>query len=377
MLSHEAATAKLKLDIAYQLAHQLREKIPDIMDIWERMVRNALSAARSLQASDLKDSLPEVLENLAQAMECNDGCDHPEVKIAREHGKERSQFPQYTIEQIILEYRFLRRAIFQVLEGDIPDRELDIILNAIEVGISEAASEFSKQQHQFREQFISTLAHDLRNPLTALKMNAEMILRNPEKVGPVQTLATRILEISTRTDCMIQDLLDSNLVQIGKTLPLEIKKFELRSLMKSIVDDMKTIYGERFILNEGNPIFGYWDASLLQRAIENLITNAIKYGDPKGLVKVTILPWDEKVEISVHNEGPPIPAVEQDMIFNHSYRATHAHGGWGIGLHLVKGAAEAHGGVVSVVSRENEGSTFAILIPVDCRATDASTEHIH
>ena len=148
------------------LANRLRMEIPNILNLWEKSVRKEVKAARDLHPTDLKNFLPKFLENLAEALEFQVKGSMPEIKVAREHGKERSTYPQYTLPQIIAEYRLLRRAIFEVLGQNITNEERDTIIDAIEIGISESASEFTKQQFQFREQFVTMLAHDLRNPLS-------------------------------------------------------------------------------------------------------------------------------------------------------------------------------------------------------------------
>lgn len=131
------------------LADRLRKEIPNILELWESWVRQEVTAARSLEEPDLKDSFPKILETLPQALEIEGSSS--QLNAAKEHGKQRSTFPQYTPEQIISEYRVLRRAIFEVLGKNVTDKERDIIIDAIEISISEAASEFTDQQHQIRE----------------------------------------------------------------------------------------------------------------------------------------------------------------------------------------------------------------------------------
>ena len=354
------------------IAKLLRQKISNILILWERWVRKEVEAARELHPTDLKNSLPKVLENLAQALEYQAKGGLPEVKVAREHGRERSAFPQYTLEQIIAEYRLLRRAIFEVIGKNISDQERDTIIDAIEIGISESASEFTKQQFAFREQFVSMLAHDLRNPLSAAKTSAQLILRTPVKSKVVETMAVRIVSTIDRTDNLIKDLLDSNLVQMGQKIPLEITECNLYSVIKSSLEEVTSIYGERFKINSDPHIVGYWDPKMLQRAVGNLLTNAIKYGSPNSPVLITMSLAASQVQIDIHNEGEVIPLREQKGLFDNFYRTSgvrEGHSvGWGLGLFLVKGAILAHGGSVSVKSRENDGTTFTLTFPKDCRS---------
>ncbi len=352
------------------LSDILQEEAGNILDKWEEQVRLEVEAARHLHSSDLKNSLPKFLENLAHALEHKEGNVKFEAKVAREHGKERSTFPRYNLEQIISEYRILRRTIFSVL-GEVPPQDRNAIIDAIELGIAEAASEFARQQYQLREKFVSTLAHDLRTPLTVAKASAQLILRSPEKTNSIQVIASRIVSTIDRTDRMIKDLLDANQSQMGQKLHLDIERCDLLSIGRIAIEDATSILGDHFILKSDSSVMGYWDPMMLQRAIGNLLSNAVKYGTPGSHVNVTITQKENKARIAVHNQGKPIPEDEQEEIFDNFYRIVTAKSGftqgWGIGLFLVKAAATAHGGIVKVQSGEKTGTTFTIILPTDCR----------
>ena len=362
-------------------SERLRQNRDQILDLWEIRVRAEVVAAKNLKPSDLKDSIPEVIANLANALEKGDGSEQPEISVARKHGRERSNFAQYSIEQIIFEYRLLRRTIFDVLGTKIPidPNERDTIIDAIEVGISEATAEFASQQYQLREQFISALAHDLRNPLTAAKTSAQLILRFPERVDMIQMLSARIVDTIGRTDRMIQDLLDSNQVRAGGKLPLKIQSGDLRVIAKTTLEETASVQGDHFLLEATDSvIMGYWDISYLKRAIENLATNAIKYGRPDTDVIVTLSETPTTVTVEVFNEGEPLSGSEKIAIFHPFHRSLSARSGmkqgWGIGLSLVRAVAEAHGGVISVESPVNNGTTFTLTILKDSRFPEKEVE---
>jgi signal transduction histidine kinase len=275
------------------LADQLRKEKNNILEHWEKIVRRDIAASHQLKTSDLKNSLPSFLENLAFTFEGENRTF--EAKVAREHGRERATFPHYTLEQIITEYRILRKIVFSVL-GELSPQDRDSIIDAIELGITEAASEFAQQQYQLREKFVSMLAHDLRNPLTVAKTSAQLILRNPEKIESIQVMASRIVDTIDRTDRMIKDLLDSNLSQMGQKLGLKIEASDLRSLAKMILEEATSMYGNYFVLEADVSIVGYWDPTLLQRAIGNLLSNAVKYGSPENPIKITIAQEEARVK---------------------------------------------------------------------------------
>jgi signal transduction histidine kinase len=145
---------------------------------------------------------------------------------------------------------------------------------------------------------------------------------------------------------------------------------DIRDLLREIQADTLTLHGHALHCEERS-IQGWWDRGALKRAVENLISNAIKYGCPHTPVTVRTDEVHERLMLSVHNEGDPIPADEQECIFQMYRRAESAKNsvkqGWGIGLPYVRAVAESHGGSIGVDSGAGRGTTFIIDIPLDGR----------
>jgi signal transduction histidine kinase len=146
-----------------------------------------------------------------------------------------------------------------------------------------------------------------------------------------------------------------------------MKPCNLSVLIHETLEELTTIYGNRFHFEPDSEIIGNWSPDNLRRAIENLVVNAIKYGDPRQPITITIEKHGNRVDISVHNFGNPIGLEEQATLFKPFHRlisdTTSGKKGWGIGLSLVKGIAEAHGGTVKVYSTPKEGTIFALRLP--------------
>jgi PAS domain S-box-containing protein len=226
-------------------------------------------------------------------------------------------------------------------------------------------------EKNLREQFISTLSHDLRTPLTAAKMGAQLIVRHPDEHQRHLVQGARIIKQIERADKMIQDLLDTSRIRAGEKIPLEISECDLRKIAEETLSDLAMSHGERFVLEATGPVTGYWSCSHLRRVIENLTTNAIKYGSARAPVKVILHQADDHVELIVHNEGDPISKNEQKNIFKPFARTQSAMAsgqiGWGLGLILVRGVAESHGGSVRVESSGTKGTSFIVSLPCDSR----------
>jgi signal transduction histidine kinase len=126
--------------------------------------------------------------------------------------------------------------------------------------------------------------------------------------------------------------------------------------------------------------WGFWSAREMRRAIWNLASNAIKYGDQKTRVEIRIKSAGATVELAVHNHGPVIPQGDRDLLFEPFGRAISvraaAKRGWGLGLTLVKGCVEAHGGVVEIESDPQEGTTFTLRFPSDAAPFQPRTDAV-
>jgi signal transduction histidine kinase len=152
-------------------------------------------------------------------------------------------------------------------------------------------------------------------------------------------------------------------------MPLRISERNMLSVIEDIVVDLSRKDQNRLHIN-GAAVHGHWDGEALTRAIENLVSNAIKYGEPDSPITINLVAREGRVIIYVINQGKPIPIEDQEVLFQVYRRAnaarTSGKKGWGIGLALVRGVAEAHGGSVSIDSA-NGRTTFLIDIPQDAR----------
>lgn len=135
-------------------------------------------------------------------------------------------------------------------------------------------------EQELRERFVSTLSHDLRNPLAAAKTSAEIIVRYPCQMEKHSALGSRIVRNVERADKMIQDLLDTNRIRAGERLPLLVSKCDLLETTNATLQELSMAAGDRFVLNAEESVVGYWSCEQLRRVIANLVTNALRYGTP-------------------------------------------------------------------------------------------------
>lgn len=220
-----------------------------------------------------------------------------------------------------------------------------------------------------RERFVSLLAHDLRGPLSTARLATDLLAQRTDSRDERHGLATKIGHAIDRLDHMIRDLLDANRIRAGERLPLRLGACDLCALAGRVAEEARALHGDRFVVTCDEPTHGTWGEEELYRALWNLVINAVKYGDPAVPITLTVGRANDMARVSVHNAGAPIPLDEQAHLFDAHARTATARTsgriGWGLGLALVRGCAEAHGGRVSLHSDAATGTTFAIELPFD------------
>jgi signal transduction histidine kinase len=341
---------------------------------WGKRLRQTVKEAEQLPHPILINTFPSLYDNLAQAI----SPDYPRVTgdegntVASEHGGERARLTHYNVHSVISEYQILRWTIFDVLklhDVRLNEGEVFLINISIDGSIREAVNAFALTQTALRERFVAALTHDLRNPLSAAHGFAELVKRLSDE-AQITEFAEKIIGNLRRMDRMLQDLLDSVTFQSGERLQLHLEEFDIQEVVKEVCDQLTVMHGPRFQIL-GSPTKGWWGRDAIKRAIENMVGNAVKYGTPGTPIRLKAESENERIFLSVHNEGEPIPPEQIECIFQVFGRAAAAKKGnkegWGIGLPYVRNVAESHGGSVTVDSAVQRGTTFLIDIPVDAR----------
>jgi PAS domain S-box-containing protein len=227
-------------------------------------------------------------------------------------------------------------------------------------------------ERDLRERFVALLSHDLRTPLSSAKMGAELIMRREPSPEIVQK-AAQISRNVDRADQMIQDMLDASRLRAGEKLGIELEPCDLSKLASETLAELAAMHGDRFVLRASPQLDGTWSASGLRRIIENLCTNAVKYGAQDTPITLAIAEDGDRVQLAVHNAGNPLPPDQLENLFEPFHRMPSAQSGgqkgWGLGLSLVRGVAEAHGGSVAASSSEAAGTTFTVTLPRHARTS--------
>ncbi|HET9597107.1 MAG TPA: sensor histidine kinase [Anaeromyxobacteraceae bacterium] len=363
---------------SFRAAEILIARQDEIIARWEREVRAHVSAARRESRAVIVDTIPAFLRRLAEALSPR----HPRstaaegTTIAQQHGSERVRVTGYGLSDVIREYQLLRDVLLQVLKdgGSCSDAVKAGVVTSIDAAVREACDAFVSAAHAVRERIIMTLAHDLRGPLSAARAGTSLILRRPEDAS-VPRWAARVDDNIDRMDKMIRTLLDVSRAGTGSRLTLELAPCDAVAVVRNVLDAQRLAHGDRFVLRSPEQVTGQWNCDALSRAVENLVSNAMKYGDPIRPVTVSVRRAHDRAILNVHNEGSVISPEDRETLFDMYRRAPSSDRsnvrGWGLGLALVKAVAEAHGGTVDVDSLAETGTTFTIDLPIDARPFQA------
>nr|WP_238540045.1 HAMP domain-containing sensor histidine kinase [Corallococcus macrosporus] len=218
-------------------------------------------------------------------------------------------------------------------------------------------------------QFLAGVAHDLRTPLNALKLSAQMLLR-AKTAPPPEKVRDSLVRISNQVDRlerMVGDLLDRTRIEAGN-LELRLEECDLRGLVEEVVE-LHRPSSEHHRLEcsvPDAPVPWRCDSTRLSQVLTNLVSNAIKYSPQGGVVALRLESTGREAVVSVTDQGVGIPPGELGTLFEpfqRSRAATKDIPGVGLGLSVSRRIARAHGGDIEVESVLGTGSTFRLRLP--------------
>jgi len=215
-----------------------------------------------------------------------------------------------------------------------------------------------------REMLLGVLSHDLRSPLNTISMGAGF-LKTREQLSDVGNRAVdRIVSAAARMDRMIGDLTDFTRVRFGAGIAIDRHVMDLSEMLAQLAAELRAQHPSRTLeLDAEDDFVGEWDRTRLVQVVTNLVNNALAYGDAASPITIRARGTDADVTISVHNAGAPIPPRLVPQLFEAFKRGKTQTKGTGLGLYIVQHVAAAHGGVVSVESTREGGTTFSVTLP--------------
>ena len=235
-----------------------------------------------------------------------------------------------------------------------------------------------RQLERLQQEFLATLSHDLKNPLTALKVQTQLLERHvrreaaPDKERLREGLGTLAVTVG-RMERLLDELADVTRVRLGQPIQLQIGRTDLVALLRTSVEHHESATDRHTFDVEIGPgrAEGNWDEARLERVLDNVIGNAVKYSPDGGMVSIHLTSErrdnGDWVAVTISDEGVGIPADDLPHISQRFYRASNVLGrfaGSGIGLAGARQIVELHGGTIAIASEEGKGTTVTVELPL-------------
>jgi signal transduction histidine kinase len=349
--------------------------IEPLVDANKKELRDHASEVLQVIALDLKTPQCES-ESIAKSKGLG-----PQAALdtaAEIHGADRVSIG-FTGEQVMAEYRALRSSVLRLWARQVEITTAGAIQDmvrfneAIDQAQMESMARYAKMLREAQNLFLAILGHDVRSPLGAISMGAQVLLQDQTLPSKVLKVGLRIFNSSKRMDAIIRDLLDFSTSHLGEGIPVDPSTVDLLEICHGVVEEANTFHPDRKIelLCEGE-LTGVWDGDRMAQVFANLISNAIQHGKPEGAIKVSICGLPDEVIYQVKNEGDIIPPAKLRTLFDPvkrfairpaSERIGAGTQNLGLGLYVVKQIVDAHGGAISVTSSEEDGVAFSLHIP--------------
>ncbi|MCY1079844.1 sensor histidine kinase [Archangium lansingense] len=230
----------------------------------------------------------------------------------------------------------------------------------------------SQEAIQARDEFLSIASHELRTPITALRLGIQRLFRLARGGAepPWKTVATSLEGIERqgrRLTLLINSLMDVSRLQ-SHHIQLDLEEVDLSEVVRDVVAQLGGVLARThtpLVLRADAPVVGRWDRSRLEQVVTNLLDNAIKYG-ARAPIEVTVALEDGTAVLTLGDRGIGISPDRLPFIFGRFERAVSSrhYGGLGLGLYIVRQIVELHGGTIHVESIPGQGSTFTVRLPL-------------
>ncbi len=251
------------------------------------------------------------------------------------------------------------------LPVETPDDELGRLTQAFNVTLARLEQSFSQMRR-----FTSDASHELRMPLTAVRSVGEVGLQEPRSPEGYREIIGSMLEEVDRLNQLVESLLTLSRADAGH-MRLAQQRVDFASLIDDTVGQLQVLAeekGQRVTTELDRPLPLSADPVLLRRAVVNLLDNAIKFSPPGSTIRVRASASARQAELSIQDQGPGISTADQAHVFDRFFRVDRARSretdGVGLGLAIARWVVDAHCGQIAVESKEGNGSTFRITLPL-------------
>jgi len=282
---------------------------------------------------------------------------------------------------VVVEFRLLRQEIWRALRASLPDEAptggvvaAEMLINdALDSAITQGLASLTDYVQQLREEFLASTVHDVRQPLTAISGEAQLLARllskttrDPERL---RTGVERINAAAKRMMAMLEALTDMSKIALG-SLDLQLCEANLEEIVADALQHCTTEDAARTLVKvrQGADLTGEWDPTRLSQVVGNVLGNAFKYSAAGTPVEIYLDADELTATLVLRDRGIGIPAEDLKLIFSRYHRSSNALDGGiegsGLGLYICKGIVDAHDGRIQAESTgPGEGTTITVTLP--------------
>ncbi len=249
-------------------------------------------------------------------------------------------------------------------------RQMQAHMDNLEAIIAERTQELANLMKE-KDAFLAVLSHDMKTPLTSISIYAGMLQDHPQLLIKKPHMVGTILRSQETLTDLVNNILDLEKLQVDGSMPLVKENLNMALLIESVVEPLKAQAAQKQIdlqyQIDLQPLLIDADRRQLERVVQNLVSNAVKYTPQEGCISVHTYMDNQVVVTDVKDSGYGIPADELPYIFDRFSRVDKHKSiaaGTGLGLAIAKAIMEAHNGDILVTSKEDIGSTFTIQLPL-------------
>lgn len=370
-----------------RLPRFIKGNVDLIVSEWERFARTLTPSSTGMTPLALRDHIHQLLAFAVSDMGSSQTAEQQKEKshgdkkqgqtvtAAQTHAALRLA-DGFDINQMVSEYRALRASVLKLWSNNGPAFDAEDIGDVtrfnevIDQQIAESVGLYTAKMDQAKDLIIGILGHDLRGPLQAILISAELILRMGQPNDNQITLVKKVVRSANRMSDLVTNLLDITRVRFGSGLQAVRATMDMGPVAQQIVNEVRAVNPRRAIeLNISGNLMGEWDKVRIGQVFSNLLNNAIQYGLQESPVRVDIEGGPKLVTLAVSNDGMLIPPKKIRTIFDPLKRLLSnednlpAPENLGLGLYIAKEVIVAHGGTISVTSSKKKGTVFMARFP--------------
>ncbi|WP_339100400.1 HAMP domain-containing sensor histidine kinase [Pseudomonas atacamensis] len=366
----------------------IEANLETILHAWESFARD-VDTAQELSITGLRNHAEQILKAVAvdmrlpqtesQEIRKSKGLAPASIEetAAQAHAVLRL-IDGFSMDQMVSEYRALRSSVLRIwLVGEeisTSSQIADMVRfnEAIDQALVESIAAYGKAVETTRRMVLGVLGHDLRAPLTATLMGADLLRKSPNLTDREKDIATQVGTSARRANRMVNDLVDLARCNLGTGIPVAKRPSELNLICRTAINELSAGEpGAVIEFNDTAQVVGQFDPERIAQVFTNLIGNAIRHGDLHQPIQVALVAENGTMTFEVRNAGKPIPAVVIPTLFDPGRRysgytevGSKSPQGLGLGLFIAAEIVASHGGKIRVSSSETNGTCFSVTIPL-------------